>query len=63
MEQKALAQKAGLTQGYLSQVEIGSPEHPVLGFQVFNNDKLLAADPAGEQEHDESKWRRPYIHA
>jgi len=23
---------------------------------VFNNDELLTADPAGKQEHDESKW-------
>jgi hypothetical protein len=28
----------------------------VLSFQVFNNDELLTADPAGKQEHDESKW-------
>ena len=30
---------------------------PVLGFQVFNNDKLLSADPTGEQEYDESERR------
>jgi hypothetical protein len=28
----------------------------VLGVQVFNNHELLRADPAGEQEHDESDW-------
>jgi hypothetical protein len=31
-------------------------QHPVLGFEVFNNDELLTADPSSEQEHDESKW-------
>ena len=31
-------------------------QHPVLSFQVFNNDKLLATDPAGEQEQHESDW-------
>jgi hypothetical protein len=31
-------------------------QHPVLCLQVFNNDKLLTANPATEQEHDESKW-------
>ena len=31
-------------------------QHPVLCLQVFNNNKLLTADPAGEQEQDESDW-------
>jgi hypothetical protein len=38
-------------------------QHAVLSFQVFNNDELLSADPAGEQEQDESDWRRSQIHA
>ena len=31
-------------------------QHPVFCLQVFNNDKLLTTDPAGEQEQDESDW-------
>jgi len=31
-------------------------QHPVLGVHVFNNHELLRADPAGEQEQDESDW-------
>ena len=37
-------------------------QHAVLGFQVLNNDELLTADPTGEQEHDESEWRRFELH-
>ena len=37
-------------------------QHAVLGFQVLDNNKLLTADPAGEQEDDEGQWRRLQIH-
>ena len=37
-------------------------QHAVLGFQVLDNNELLTADPAGEQEDDEGEWRRLQIH-
>ena len=32
-------------------------QHPVLRVHVFDTDELLTADPASEEEHDESQWR------